>query len=85
MSQSEANKQWETPADNLATAVFPVAAVIKPFIDAGIVPANCRRIIIDFQAEDAVRVYYEVFADSRVIDVMSDLIKDNKIPKAVGR
>ncbi len=39
------------------------------FIKAGIVPSNCRRMVIDMEVEKAVRVYYDCFGDERLLEV----------------
>ncbi len=43
--------------------------LIKALVDAGIVPDNCRRIVIDIPCNDVVTLYYEVFGDERLLDV----------------
>ena len=36
--------------------------------EAGLLPDNCRRIIIDMRFDDRLRVYYEVVGDDRWCD-----------------
>lgn len=60
----------------------PVADMIRPFVDAGIVPDNCRRVIIDLQADDVVRIYYEIYGDDRIIDLIAKMVADARLPKA---
>lgn len=38
----------------------------KKFIDAGLVPKNTKRIILDMEVNEAVRLYFETLADERV-------------------
>lgn len=47
---------------------------IKPFADAGIIPGNCQRFVIDFDAKGVVRLHYTVLADERLFDVIPDLL-----------
>lgn len=61
--------------------VEAVLSVMKLLCDAGIVPPHCRRVVIDMQAGDAVRVYYEIFGDARIIDVVAGMVENNTIPK----
>ncbi|KKN20053.1 hypothetical protein LCGC14_0939470 [marine sediment metagenome] len=37
--------------------------------DAGILPDNCRRVIIDIAYDDAVKVYYECYGDERLLKI----------------
>ncbi len=53
---------------------------MKQFVDAGLIPPNCRRIVIDFEVGCAARCYYETFADQRHIDVMNLLIEQKAVP-----
>lgn len=62
---------------------FPVLSIIQPFIDAGVVPPGCSRMLIDIPADDVVRVYYEIFGDQKVIDVMATLVQEGKLPVLV--
>jgi hypothetical protein len=41
----------------------------KKLVDAGIVPANTIRIIIDIDVNSAVKLYYEVFGDERLLEI----------------
>ncbi len=55
--------------------------LIKPFIDAGLVPDNCRRIVFDFAADDVARILYETYADGdRIGSIMSALLESAAIP-----
>lgn len=40
---------------------------IKLAVAAGIVPHNCRRMVIDAEAGAPVKILYEVFADERLL------------------
>ena len=42
---------------------------VQPLMDKGLVPLNCRRIVIDIPADGAIKVYYETFAARQVLDV----------------
>lgn len=41
---------------------------IKALLDAGVIPPNCRRFIIDAPASGAIVLHYEVFADGDKLD-----------------
>ena len=43
--------------------------LVKSLIDSGIVPDNCCRVIIDIAYDNAVKVYYEVYGDERLLDI----------------
>ncbi|GAG49987.1 unnamed protein product [marine sediment metagenome] len=43
--------------------------LIDKLIEAGIIPGNCTRAIIDIGISDAAKIYYEVYGDSRLLDV----------------
>lgn len=43
--------------------------LIEQFMKKGIVPDNCKRIVIDIGMEDAVKIYYECYGDTRLIDI----------------
>ena len=43
--------------------------LIKALVDAGIVPDNCRRIVIDIPCNDVVTLYYEILGDTRLLDI----------------
>jgi hypothetical protein len=44
--------------------------------EAGLLPKNCRRVVIDLEFDSAMRVYYEVIGDNRWHDVgiVSELV-----------
>lgn len=41
--------------------------MLQTLHDAGILPPNCRRVIIDAKADDVVHMYFECFGDERVL------------------
>ena len=47
----------------------------KVLEDAGIIPPNCRRFLIDVPLDDPVRIFYECFGDAELLDpkFVSDL------------
>ena len=54
----------------------------QPLIDAGVIPATTRRIIIDIPCNDVVMVYYECEADERMFTVsLGEMLKG---AKAIG-
>ena len=60
---------------------------MKQFVEAGLVPDNCRRIVIDLEVNDAVKVYYECFGDDkfvpRFVDHVIAGIKENTVDRPV--
>lgn len=53
-----------------------VNSLMKPFVDAGLIPQNANRLIIDLPAGGVVGLYYSVFADERFIDILPGLIQN---------
>jgi len=56
-------------------------SLIRALEEAGILPLHCRRIIIDINYDDAVTLYYECFADTKMLEIdfakhLSPLIQD---------
>ncbi len=47
-----------------------LAAVLA---ERGLVPTNCRRILIDMQAGKPAVLYYELFADDRLLTVFREV------------
>jgi len=43
--------------------------LVKSLVDNKIVPDLCRRIIIDINYENVVTIYYERFADERILNI----------------
>ncbi len=43
--------------------------LIKAMSDAGILPDNCIRIIVDICYDGAVKIYYEMYGDDRLLDI----------------
>jgi len=41
-------------------------AIIRRLVDAGVVPANCRRVVIDLAAGVPATLYFEVLGDTRL-------------------
>jgi len=61
--------------------------LIEELESAGIIPKNCRRVILDISYDEEVKLYYETLADERLLDV--DLgahlvVFDNKQGKTNG-
>ena len=44
-------------------------ALIKALEDAGILPDNCQRVIIDIAYDGIVKIYYEVLGDERLLNI----------------
>ena len=53
---------------------------VKALIDAGIVPEQCRRIVIDCEAGSPIKIYFEVYADSRINDLSALVVS---LPKGI--
>jgi len=53
--------------------------LIKALEKAGVLPGNCRRVIIDIAFDSLVTIYFETVADERLLDV--DLATHLKIIK----
>lgn len=61
-------------------AFIAATDLIRPFVEAGIVPDNCSRIQFDFPVHDVVRIRYEVFPTKDQIDAaMPTLIKSAEL------
>lgn len=43
--------------------------LVKQFQKAGMLPDNCRRMVIDASADKLVIIYYECYGDERIIDI----------------
>ena len=58
--------------------------LIKAFEDAKLVPAGCRRIIIDIPVDDAVKLFYECYGDEHILqlDLPKVLRSARRIPVA---
>ena len=49
----------------------------QSLVEAGLIPEKTRRIVIDIPVEDAVKVYYETFADDAMVELaVEELIKN---------
>ena len=61
--------------------------LINKLQDAGIIPRDLliRRVIIDFQIEDTVKVYYETLADKVTMDFCLDELVKHKDKLVVSR
>ena len=70
---------------------MPVAAVgpniLKKFQDAGILSKDLmiRRIVIDIQTNEAIKVYYETFVDKLTLDFCLDELVKHKDKLTVSR
>lgn len=49
--------------------VISSKGLVQKLTEAGLVPANCQRIIIDIPVGDAAYVYYRCLADERILAV----------------
>jgi len=43
--------------------------IIERMIDLKIVPPNCRRVVIDMNLHSAIIMYYECYADKKIIEL----------------
>lgn len=43
----------------------------KPLIDAGVLPPNLRRMIIDVQSGQPVKVYYDTFGNESLLQMIT--------------
>ena len=61
--------------------------IINKLQDAGVIPRDLliRRVIIDFQIEDTVKVYYECLADKVTMDFCLDELVKHKDKLVVSR
>jgi hypothetical protein len=41
---------------------------INALVDAGVIPPNCKRIVIDCNTGAMITIHYELFADQRIND-----------------
>jgi hypothetical protein len=48
--------------------------VAKALTEAGIIPTNCRRFIIDSEAGEVVKVYYECYGDVGKIQLLFEAV-----------
>ena len=65
-------------------AVQPVMAkgIQDQLVDAGIVPKNCTRVIIDIGLDSILKVYYEAYGDQRILDLdLMSALKDVEVFK----
>lgn len=54
----------------------------KKLIEAGIIPPNTRRAIIDIRMNDAVTIYIEAYGDERLLDIIANNLEGAKIVMA---
>lgn len=52
--------------------------IAKALVDAGVLPPNCKRVIIDIRVQDVVVAYFETFAEPDLVDAVSGQIILNK-------
>ena len=65
-------------------AVPPIMTntIQQQLIDAGIVPENCTRVIIDIGLDQILKVYYEAYGDKRILDLdLMSALKDVEVFK----
>lgn len=54
--------------------------IFDQMIRAGVVPPNCRRMIIDICYDEAVKVYYDCFGDEILFEILSPMtLREAKI------
>ncbi len=55
--------------------------LVQQFVKAGIVPNHCRRIVLDMEIGEIVKLYYECYGDDKLleIDIPGHLGADVKI------
>ena len=64
--------------------VMPVAArdIGKPLVEAGILPPNTKRFVIDCDINSAVKIYYECYGSedqaSAIFDTLIRIVKDGE-------
>lgn len=56
-----------------ARKIIAAKPVCDLLVERGIVPPNCRRVVIDLEADGAAMLYYTVYADERLLEVMQDV------------
>jgi hypothetical protein len=66
--------------------IIPSDLLGVKLIEAGILPPNCRRFVIDGLVGDPLRIYIECFGDEQVLEVvtpesLADAIKIRTIEK----
>ena len=52
-------------------AVIVANKFIEALLAAGVIPENCRRVVIDLGVNDIGIVYYETYADQRLLEVIT--------------
>ena len=57
----------------MVSRIIHSSHLIDALASAGILPPNCRRVIIDMEATEAVHLHYECFRDERLLSVLSPL------------
>lgn len=57
------------------SSAIRIHPLIQKLKEAGLIPKECGRILIDFQLGDAVRIYYSSFDVKPVLDILSDYIE----------
>lgn len=45
--------------------------LVAELVKRGIVPSNCRRVVIDMQAQEPAVLYYELYGDERLLEVFA--------------
>lgn len=62
-------KKMETKPDARIVGPTGNSSLIKQFMDAGIVPENCQRIVLDLRHDAIAKLYYECLADTRILEI----------------
>ena len=66
----------------MATQPILANSIQQQLIDAGIVPDNCTRVIIDIGLDSILKVYYETYGDKRIFDLdLMSALKDVEVFK----
>ena len=56
-------------------AVVDAIPILEPLIEQGIIPPETRRVIIDIGIDAIAVVYYECFADEKMLEVLPDIVE----------
>lgn len=66
--------------------LVPRCELFEQFDKAGLIPSNCRRIIIDLMVNTMAKIYYETYADDRLIDInLPDLLQKTQVVSSAPR
>lgn len=51
--------------------IIHASSLIDALKGSGILPDNCRRVVIDLNTDDATKLYFECFGDDRLIEILT--------------